>query len=45
MEKRAESKLKLFQIQEKKKLLLARKELKNQGVDQSEIDWLLPLDL
>jgi hypothetical protein len=43
MERKAEIELKLLQIQEKKQLLQAHKELKDQGIDEEEINMLLPL--
>ena len=43
MERKSEIELKLLQIQEKKQLLQARKELKDQGIDEVEINMLLPL--
>jgi hypothetical protein len=43
MERKSEIELKLLLIQEKKQLLQARKELKDQGIDEVEINMLLPL--
>jgi hypothetical protein len=43
LEKKSETEINLLKIKEKKELLLARKELKDLGVDQEEIDAMLPL--
>jgi hypothetical protein len=43
MERKSELEIKLLQIQEKKQLLQACKELKDQGIDEEEINFLLPL--
>ncbi len=43
MERKSEIELKLLQIQEKKQLVQAREDLKDQGIDEEEINMLLPL--
>ena len=43
LEKKSETELNLLKIKEKKELLVARKELKDLGVSQEEIDIMLPL--
>jgi hypothetical protein len=42
MERKSEMVIKLLQMQEKKQLLQACKELKDQGIDEEEINLLLP---
>jgi hypothetical protein len=44
LEKKSESEINILKIKEKKELLLARKELKDLGVNQEEIDKMLPLN-
>jgi len=43
LEKKSETEINLLKIKEKKELLLARKELKDIGVSQEEIDQMLPI--
>ncbi len=43
LEKKSETEINLLKIKEKKELLLARKELKDIGVSQEEIDLMLPI--
>ena len=45
LEKKSETEISLLKIREKKELLVARKELKDLGVSQEEIDLMLPLPL
>jgi hypothetical protein len=44
MERKAEIKLRLLQIEEKQQLLLAHKQLRDEGVDPTEIDLMFPLN-
>ena len=44
LEKKSETEINLLKIKEKKELLVAQKELKDLGVNQEEIDLMLPLN-